>query len=98
MTNANHAEIFLRSAGGLGLGASASTTRAGEWTYTSWTPDKGATLRSQRHEVDLHYSSSIFEDFLEAMNRIQNEFSRRSPHTDPAQTAVSECSGETPRV
>ncbi|WP_329199150.1 MULTISPECIES: hypothetical protein [unclassified Streptomyces] len=77
---------------------SAGTTRAGKWTYTSWTPDKGATLRSQRREVDLHYSSSIFEDFLEAMNRIQDEFSRRSPLTGPAETVVSECSGEIPRV
>ncbi|MFD2121186.1 hypothetical protein ACFSNO_18590 [Streptomyces cirratus] len=50
--------------------------------------------------MDLHYSSSIFEDFLEEMNRIQDEFSRRSPGTGPGPsgTAVSECSGAVPRV
>ncbi|MFJ6718660.1 MULTISPECIES: hypothetical protein [unclassified Streptomyces] len=97
MTNANHAEIFLRSAGRYGHVVGTEGARVGEWTYTGWTPSKGATLRNEGCEVDLHYSSSIFEDFLEEMSRIQNEFRRRSPNTEPRETALGECP-ETPGV
>ncbi|MER5810949.1 hypothetical protein ABT143_22630 [Streptomyces sp. NPDC002033] len=76
----------MLSAGNNGHGVGGGAAKAGEWTYTGWTPVKGATLCKEGHEVDLHYSSSIFEDFLEEMNRIQSEFSRRA------------LSGETPGV
>ncbi|MFJ6721691.1 MULTISPECIES: hypothetical protein [unclassified Streptomyces] len=94
MTTANHAEIFLRSAGRYGYVVGTEGARAGDWTYTGWTPHKAATLRNEGREVDLHYSSSIFEDFLEEMSRIQNEFRRRSPNSGPSETAVGECFGE----
>ncbi|MGW7189813.1 hypothetical protein [Streptomyces sp. NPDC054838] len=64
-------------------------TRAGKWTYTAWTPEKGATLHQEGQQVDLHYSSSIFEDFLETMNRLQADFGRRSSDAGPGPSGIS---------
>ncbi|MET9962208.1 hypothetical protein ABZ128_24660 [Streptomyces sp. NPDC006326] len=74
----------------------------GKWTYTpgstGWAPDTSATLQHEGQEVGLHYSSSIFEDFLEAMCRIQNEFNLRSQEVAPFTTPVGDCSGQMSRV
>ncbi|KPI33702.1 hypothetical protein OV450_6410 [Actinobacteria bacterium OV450] len=94
MTTAHHAEIFLRSAGSRGQRVAVGAARAGDWTYTGWSLRKAATLRNEGCEVDLHYSSSVFEDFLGEMNRIQNEFRRCSPGIGASGTAVGECFGE----
>ncbi|MFF1558677.1 hypothetical protein [Streptomyces sp. NPDC058279] len=48
--------------------------------------------------MDLHYSSSIFEDFLETMNRLQAEFGRRSSDPGPAGVTVAEHAEKTTRV
>ncbi|MET9887351.1 hypothetical protein ABZZ20_30280 [Streptomyces sp. NPDC006430] len=70
----------------------------GNWTYTGWTQDKSATLLHEGLEVDLHYTSTIFEDFLEAMSRIQSDFNRRSPEVGPFKTTVGEPTGQISRV
>lgn len=75
--------------------------RVGKWTYTvSEDPalEKGATLRHEGLEVGLHYSSSIFEDFLDAVFRIQTEFNRRSQEAAPLKAPAGERSGQTSRV
>lgn len=95
MTTAHHAEISPRSVDGQGHGVAVGATRADDWTYTGWTPQKGPTLRNEGRGVDLHYSSSILEGFLEEMDRIQSEFCRRSPDIGPSEIAVGEYSGET---
>ncbi|MEU8432548.1 hypothetical protein AB0F18_06475 [Streptomyces sp. NPDC029216] len=70
----------------------------GKWTYTPVSPgsalEKGATLQHEGLEVDLHYSSSIFEDFLDVVYRIQNEFNRRFHEAAPLKTSVAERSGQ----
>ncbi|MGI5451089.1 hypothetical protein ACQEVM_36010 [Streptomyces sp. CA-243310] len=59
---------------------------------------RNATLGIGGLEIDLRYSSSIFEDFLHTMSVIQAEFGRRSGATAPAATAIVECSGGSFRV
>ncbi|MEU3407012.1 hypothetical protein ABZ766_24145 [Streptomyces sp. NPDC006670] len=74
----------------------------GKWTYTPVStdsaPEKGATLRHEGLEVGLHYSSSIFEDFLDAVRGIQREFDRRSQEAAPRKAPAGERSGQTSRV
>ncbi|MFH7593583.1 hypothetical protein WDV06_00560 [Streptomyces racemochromogenes] len=70
----------------------------GKWTYTpvpaGSAPERGATLRCEGLEVDLQYSSSVLEDFLDVVGRIQTEFNRRSQEAAPFRTAAGgECSG-----
>lgn len=98
MTTAKHSAIFPRSAESNAHRVRIGPTRVGKWTYTGWTPDKTATLQHEGREVDLHYSSSIFEDFLESMSRIQNEFVLRSPDAGPFKKSIREGSGQISRV
>lgn len=77
-------------------------TRIGKWMFTPPSTDSGetrnATLGHESLEIDLRYSSSIFEDFLHAMSMIQDEFSRRSAPTALPATALGERSGGSSRV
>ncbi|WP_079429021.1 hypothetical protein [Streptomyces sp. 3211.6] len=72
--------------------------RVGKWTYTPVSTgsalEKGATLQCEGLEVDLQYSSSVFEDFLDVVRRIQNEFNRRSQEAASLKTPAGECSGQ----
>ncbi|MEU6891080.1 hypothetical protein ABZ934_04650 [Streptomyces sp. NPDC046557] len=91
--------MFPQNAEGGGDGeGDTRATRAGGWTYTAWTPEKGATLHQEGQKVDLHYSSSIFEDFLETMNRLQAEFGRRSSDAGPSGATTEEHAEKATRV
>ncbi|MET8752061.1 hypothetical protein ACFXPI_03760 [Streptomyces sp. NPDC059104] len=69
----------------------------GNWTYTAvsagWAMHEGATLHRDGKDVDLHYSSSIFEDFLEAMSAIENDFTRRFQEAAVVEPSAGERSG-----
>ncbi|MFJ3925423.1 hypothetical protein [Streptomyces sp. NPDC090022] len=43
--------------------------------------------------MDLHYSSSVFEDFLEVMSAIQSDFVRRSQEMAAVKPSPGELSG-----
>ncbi|MEU3722240.1 hypothetical protein [Streptomyces sp. NPDC031705] len=77
-------------------------TRVGKWMFTppttGWGETGNATLGHEDLEVDLLYSSTIFEDFLRAMSVIQIEFADRLGNTAASATAVGECSGGSSRV
>ncbi len=102
MAAAKHSAMFSPSADGGECNGHTGATTVGKWTYTpvstSWDPDKSATLQHEGQEVPLHYSSSIFEDFLQVMSRIQNEFNRRSQYATPFTTSLGERSGQMSRV
>ncbi|MFD9359068.1 hypothetical protein [Streptomyces sp. NPDC060031] len=87
---------------GQGGGFHSGATRIGKWMFTPPSTDFGetrnATLGHEGLEIDLRYSSSIFEDFLHTMSMIQVEFGRRSGKAAPSATAVNECSGGSSRV
>ncbi|WP_133900082.1 hypothetical protein [Streptomyces sp. KS 21] len=97
MTTANHSAIFPQSSEGDGRSVRAGATRVGKWTYTpvstDWAPNESATLHREGREVDLHYSSSVFEDFLEAMSAIENDFGRRFQEAASVEPSVGEHSG-----
>lgn len=104
MTTAKLPLSLRRTAEGDGQGGSfhRGAIRIGKWMFTPRSTDYGetrnATLGHEDLEIDLCYSSSIFEDFLHTMSMIQIEFGRRSGKTAPSATAVSECSGGSFRV
>ncbi|MBW5481087.1 hypothetical protein [Streptomyces bambusae] len=67
----------------------------GKWTYTpaptdSWASNENARLHREGRDVDLHYSSAVLEDFLEAMSAIEDEFDRRSREAAPFGNSVVE--------
>lgn len=97
MTNANHAAVIPQRAKDdsdcVGLRGT-----AGKWTYTAWTPQKNATLNHEGRDVELDHSWSAFEDFLKAVNGLQDEFSRRSSTTGPSMPPACGCPGEISRV
>ncbi|MEU3776590.1 hypothetical protein AB0F11_25995 [Streptomyces sp. NPDC032472] len=94
--------MFPQSTESDGRSGHTGAARVGKWTYTpaptDWAQDKSATLHDEEQEVDLHYSSSIFEEFLEAMSRIQNDFNQRSQDVARFKTAVGERCGQMSRV
>lgn len=105
MTTANHAAMSPLSADDGVRDGRIRAARAGKWTYTPVSqdpaPEKGATLRHEELEVGLHYSSSIFEEFLVAVGRIQTEFHRRSQvnqEAAPLTAPAGERPGRTSRV
>lgn len=103
MTKANHSAIFPQSAEGEGRDVRADGTRVGKWTYTpvaaAWAPNESATLHHEgRDDVYLDYSSSVFEDFLEAMSTIENDFTRRFQEAASVKPSADERSGRNSRV
>ncbi|MFF0216634.1 hypothetical protein [Streptomyces vinaceus] len=82
MTTANRSAIFQRHAEEGGDLADPGAARMGKWTFTPASSDRAqdetAALHLEGLKVELNYSSSIFEDFLEAMSSIRHEFDRRS--------------------
>ncbi|ORT55904.1 hypothetical protein BKD26_29970 [Streptomyces sp. CB03238] len=55
---------------------------------------KSATLHNDSQCIELHYSSSVLEDFLMAMSRIQAEFDRRSQALEPVAVHGGEFPGQ----
>ncbi|MER5778974.1 hypothetical protein ABT144_32755 [Streptomyces sp. NPDC002039] len=104
MTTAKLPFSLRRAAKGEGQrdGFRSGATRMGKWMFTPPSTDRGetrnATLGDESQEIDLRYSSLVFEDFLHTMSMIQEEFSRRSARTAPPATATGECSGGSSRV
>ncbi|MFD7559964.1 hypothetical protein ACFV9E_36330 [Streptomyces sp. NPDC059835] len=104
MTTAKPPFFFRRSPeeDGGGGGFHIGTTRIGKWTFTPGSTGcsgiRNATLEDESLEIDLSYSSSVFEDFLRTMSMIQVEFDRRSGSTAPSTTPVDERSGGVSRV
>ncbi|MCZ4510037.1 hypothetical protein O3Q52_17895 [Streptomyces sp. ActVer] len=104
MTTAKLPVFRRRTAEGDGQGDSfhSEATRIGKWMFTPPSTDCGetrnATLRHEDLEIDLRYSSPIFEDFLHTMSVIQVEFGRRLGNTPASARAVGECSGGSSRV
>lgn len=107
MTTAKLPAFFRRSAEGDGQGGRfhAGATRIGKWIFTPRSSGRSrtgnATLEHEDLEIDLSYSSAIFEDFLRTMSMIQIEFDRRSGNAAPSTTSADECdeySGGTSRV
>ncbi|WP_404962687.1 hypothetical protein [Streptomyces sp. 147326] len=97
--------VFLRRTAeedGQGGSFHSGSTRIGKWMFTpastGWGETRNATLGNEDVEIDLRYSSSIFEDFLHTMSVIQVEFGSRLGNTAASATAVGECSGGSPRV
>ncbi|MFG2972042.1 hypothetical protein ACGFYY_03415 [Streptomyces sp. NPDC048331] len=87
----------------LGAGIHSGAIRIGKWTFIPGSGDRevtqNATLEHDSLEIDLSYSSSIFEDFLRTMSTIQFDFGRRLEHTAAAATAAAgECSDGSSRV
>ncbi|MFG2715059.1 hypothetical protein ACGFX2_31530 [Streptomyces goshikiensis] len=82
MTTANLGATFLRYTEEEGATVRRGAAPMGKWTFTPASSDRSqgtnATLHQDDLHVDLNYSSSIFEDFLEAINAIHHEFNRRS--------------------
>lgn len=80
----------------------AGATRIGKWMFTphsvGWGGIRNATLRHAELEIDLRYSSAIFEDFLHTMSVLQIEFGRRLGITAASATAVDGCPGSSSRV
>ncbi|MFE9932518.1 hypothetical protein [Streptomyces sp. NPDC005533] len=97
--------LFFRSTAegdGQGAGTHSGAIRIGKWTFIPGSGDCGvtrnATLEHESLEIDLSYSSTIFEDFLHTMSTIQVDFGRRWGHTAASPTAVGECAGGSSRV
>ncbi|MFB7787484.1 hypothetical protein ACFY0N_39130 [Streptomyces vinaceus] len=82
MTTANRSAIFQRHSEEEHDPADPGAARMGKWTFTPASSDRAqdetAALHLEGLKIELNYSSSIFEDFLEAMSSIRNEFNRRS--------------------
>ncbi|WP_404955382.1 hypothetical protein [Streptomyces sp. 147326] len=99
MTTAKLPVFFRKPAEEDGQGGSfhAGATRIGKWTFTpratGCSEARNATLEHESLEIDLSYSSSIFEDFLHTMSVLQVEFDRRSGSTAPSTAPVDEHSG-----
>ncbi|MFD3545512.1 hypothetical protein ACFWUW_07805 [Streptomyces sp. NPDC058655] len=104
MTTAKHPVTPCETAqeDGQGGGFPSRTTRIGKWMFTPLSTDGGktrnATLEHESLEIDLQYSSSIFEDFLHTMSMIQIDFGRRSGKAAPSATPARECSDGSARV
>ncbi|MFJ3514793.1 MULTISPECIES: hypothetical protein [unclassified Streptomyces] len=104
MTTAKLPAFLRRTAeeGGQGTDIHAGAMRIGKWTFIPGSGDcavtRNATLEHESGEIDLSYSSSIFEDFLRTMSTIQFDFGRRLGQTAASATAVGECSGDSSRV
>ncbi|GHE58259.1 hypothetical protein [Streptomyces vinaceus] len=85
MTTANLGAIFRRHSGEEDGAVSPEAARMGKWTFTPASSDRAqgetAALHHEGRKIELNYSSSIFEDFLEAMSSIRHEFNRRSHGT-----------------
>ncbi|MGW1768209.1 hypothetical protein ACWCQL_29715 [Streptomyces sp. NPDC002073] len=103
MTTAKFPVFFGRTAEKVGEGGlyHSGAIRIGKWIFTPGSADSGenrhARLEHESMEIDLSYSSSVFEEFLHRMSVIQVEFGRRSGSTAPA-TAAGECPGGSSRV
>ncbi|MFJ4314060.1 hypothetical protein ACIP46_02010 [Streptomyces lavendulae] len=97
MTKANHSTIFPRVPEDDGHVVHADGTRVGKWTYTAvsagWAFHESATLHHEDQEVGLHYTSAIFEDFLDAMRTIENDFTRRFQEAAVVEPSACERSG-----
>ncbi|MFE6848406.1 hypothetical protein [Streptomyces sp. NPDC057686] len=97
MTTANHSAILPQGSESNGGSVRAGATRVGKWTYTpvstDWAPNESATLHREGREVGLHYSSSLFEDFLETMSAIENDFGRRLQEAASIKPSAGERSG-----
>ncbi|MFF4105255.1 hypothetical protein [Streptomyces sp. NPDC001903] len=82
MTTANRSAIFHRHSEEEDDPVRPGVSRMGKWTFTPASSgraqDEAATLHHEGLKIELNYSSSIFEDFLEAMSSIRHEFNRRS--------------------
>lgn len=104
MTTAKPSVFFRRTAEDDGQGGSfhPGTIRIGKWTFTPGSADCGtprnATLEHERLEIDLSYSSSVFEDFLHTMSLIQVDFGRRLGSTTASAPAAGERLGGSSRV
>lgn len=105
MTTAKPPSFFRRTPeeDGRGGGFHTGATRIGKWTFTprsaSCSEIRNATLEHESLEIDLSYSSSVFEDFLHTMSMIQVEFDRRSGSTARSTTTpVDEHLGGSCRV
>ncbi|MFF1367863.1 hypothetical protein OG280_02115 [Streptomyces virginiae] len=76
--------------------------RVGKWLFVPGSAGCGvtrnATLEDESLEIDLSYSSSIFEEFLHTMSLIQTDFGRRLGNAAASATAVGERSGGSSRV
>ncbi|WP_405940964.1 hypothetical protein [Streptomyces sp. NBC_00207] len=104
MTTAKLPVFFRRAAEQDGQGDSfhSGAIRIGKWLFIPGSADSGvtrnATLEHETLEIDLSYSSSIFEEFLHAMSVIQVDFGRRLGITAASATTVGECSGGSSHV
>ncbi|WP_406385952.1 hypothetical protein [Streptomyces sp. NBC_00211] len=88
---------------GEGRSARAGATRVGESTYspasTGWAGRESGILHHEGRDIDLCYSSSVFEDFLEAMTAIEYDFTRRFlGGTTSVKPSVDERPGQNSRV
>ncbi|MFJ3203000.1 hypothetical protein [Streptomyces sp. NPDC086989] len=85
-----------------GGSARAGAARLGNWTYTPastpWAVDENGVLCHEGRDIDLHYSSTVFEDFLDAMSAIEYDFTRRFQGAAPAEPSVDERSGRNSHV
>lgn len=95
-----HSAILLQNAESGECNGRTWAATAGKWRYkpTGWDSGKSATLQHEGQEVQLQYSSSAFEDFLDAMSRIRNECNRRSQCVAPLKASAGERSGQMSRV
>lgn len=82
MTRVELGAIFQGHAEGEGLPVRSVAARMGKWTFTPASSDRApgenAALHHEGLKIELNYSSSIFEDFLETISMIHHEFNRRS--------------------
>ncbi|MFD3729754.1 hypothetical protein [Streptomyces sp. NPDC058671] len=87
---------------GKGDSVQSGSTRIGKWRYTPPSTVCGetqnATLGNEDLKIDLRYSSSILDDFLQAMSVIQTEFGRRMGNVAAPATTAGECSGGSSHV
>ncbi|MEV6581187.1 hypothetical protein AB0M92_23790 [Streptomyces sp. NPDC051582] len=99
MTTAKLPVFFGRTAEEDGQGGRphSGTVRIGKWLFNPSSADGGdtrhATLEHGTVEIDLSYSSSVFEDFLHAMSMIQVEFGRQLGTTATSATTVGGSDG-----
>ncbi|MFJ7585913.1 hypothetical protein ACIQZO_00665 [Streptomyces sp. NPDC097617] len=82
MTRASLGAMFHRHATDKDLAIPPGGARMGKWTFMPASSDRtqgeNATLHHEGREIELNYSASVVEDFLEEIGAIHREFDLRS--------------------
>ncbi|MFF9009678.1 hypothetical protein [Streptomyces goshikiensis] len=94
MTTANLDAILHRYTAGEVPSIGSEAPRMGKWAFMPASSDRArsehATLCHEGGEIELRYSSAVFEDFLKAMEVIHHDFDRRSQDLDASRMCADD--------